>query len=95
MAMLLLKGLKGNTKFISVAHGGDINADNKVEKTLVNRALKMSDLIIPVSHFSGSKIVDKIDKNKMTPKEKADEAIQLLIGLILMSLLLTIKTFIM
>ena len=31
----------------------------------------------------------------MTPKEKADEAIQLLIGLILMSLLLTIKTFIM
>ena len=65
MAMLLLKGLKGNTKFISIAHGGDINAENKFEKTLVNRALEMSDLIIPVSRFSGSKIDEKIDKKKI------------------------------
>lgn len=65
MAMLLLKGMKGNTKFISIAHGGDINAENKIEKTMVNRALEMSDLIIPVSRFSGSKIDDRISKNKI------------------------------
>jgi len=65
MAMMLLKGSKGNTKFISIAHGGDINAENKFEKTLVDKSLKMSDLIIPVSGFSGSKINNNIDKNKI------------------------------
>jgi len=65
MSMLLLKKFKSGSNFISIAHGGEINAKNIIEKTIVNKSLSFSDLIIPVSRFSCSMIDSKIDKNKM------------------------------
>lgn len=47
---------KDGKKFISIAHGGDVNPANTLERNLVNRALQRSDLIIPVSNFSASRI---------------------------------------
>ncbi|HAY33060.1 MAG TPA: hypothetical protein DCY06_02900, partial [Bacteroidetes bacterium] len=61
----LLRRLKSNSNFISIAHGGEINAKSFFEKTIVNRALKNSDLIIPVSRYSGTKIDGNIDRKKM------------------------------
>lgn len=65
MSLLLLRRLKSNSNFISIAHGGEINAKSFFEKTIVNRALKNSDLIIPVSRYSGTKIDGNIDRKKM------------------------------
>lgn len=65
MAILLLKRLKKNSKFISIAHGGDINPGNSFEKLIVNKALMNPDLIIPVSKYSASKIDESIDISKI------------------------------
>ncbi len=65
MSLLLLRKLKSNSNFISIAHGGEINAKNFFEKKIVNRALRNSDLIIPVSRYSGAKIDGNIDRKKM------------------------------
>jgi glycosyltransferase involved in cell wall biosynthesis len=54
LASLLVR--KDGKKFISIAHGGDVNPVNTLERKLVNKALQKSDLIIPVSNFSASKI---------------------------------------
>ncbi len=47
---------KEGRKFVSIAHGGDVNPANALERKLVNKALQKADLIIPVSNFSASKI---------------------------------------
>lgn len=56
---------KGKMKFISIAHGGDVNAESLLEKAFVDKALRRSDLIIPVSKFSASKISAGIDRSKL------------------------------
>ena len=65
MISVLLNKFHKNSKFISIVHGGDINTDNGIEKFLINKALKNSDLIIPVSNFSGSFIDKKISRDKI------------------------------
>jgi len=56
---------KKNMKYISIAHGGDVNAESLIEKMAVNRALEKSDLIIPVSKFSSTKITADINKERV------------------------------
>ena len=56
---------KGKMKFISIAHGGDVNAESLMEKMAVDKALRRSDLIIPVSKYSASKINSSIDRSKV------------------------------
>lgn len=56
---------KGSAMFISIAHGGDVNSSSGYERMLVNKALIRSDLIIPVSNFSASKITAEIDRKKI------------------------------
>ena len=56
---------KKDMKYISIAHGGDVNAESLIEKMAVNKALEKSDLIIPVSSFSASKITADIDREKV------------------------------
>lgn len=65
MTSVLLNNYHRNSKFISIVHGGDVNADNTIEKYLIKKALKNSDLIIPVSNYSGSFIDKEIDKKKI------------------------------
>ncbi len=65
MTSLLLKKYRGKIKFIAIAHGGDVNAESILQKTLVNKALSSMDLIIPVSNFSRSKIKIKTDPEKV------------------------------
>ena len=64
-ASLFLKKYKNRIKFIAIAHGGDINAESIVEKRFIKKALKIMDLIIPVSEFSGSKLPSEISKSKI------------------------------
>lgn len=56
---------KNKLKFIAIAHGGDINAENSLIKFTVNRALMKMDLIIPVSNFSKSKITADASPDKI------------------------------
>ncbi len=56
---------KKDMKYISIAHGGDVNAESQIEKMAVNKALEKSDLIIPVSKFSSSKITAYIDQERV------------------------------
>lgn len=65
MASVLLNKFHKDTKFISIVHGGDVNAENAAEKFLINKALKKSDLIIPVSNYSSSFISNEIDRKKI------------------------------
>lgn len=65
MTSLLLKRYHKKTKFIAIAHGGDVNAENKSERILVNKALADMDLIIPVSEYSKSKIKIKLNHGKV------------------------------
>lgn len=61
---LFLRKLCDKIKFIAIAHGGDINANNAAEKAIIKKALSEMDLIIPVSNYSASKIpVELKDKN--------------------------------
>lgn len=61
----LLIPKKQGTKFVAIAHGGDINPDSKLLKTAVNSAIRKMDLIIPVSRFSRSKLNVNIPENKI------------------------------
>lgn len=61
----LLIPKKQETKFVAIAHGGDINPDSKLLKTAVNSAIRKMDLIIPVSRFSRSKLNVNIPENKI------------------------------
>ena len=54
MTSVFLNKYHKNSKFIAIVHGGDVNADNAIEKYLIKKALQNSDLIIPVSNYSGS-----------------------------------------
>lgn len=65
MSSVFLSKYHSKIRFISIVHGGDINADNAFEKYLINKALKNSDLIIPVSNYSASYIDKKISKEKI------------------------------
>lgn len=65
MTSLILKRYHGKVKFIAIAHGGDVNADNSFEKFLINKALANMDLIIPVSEYSKSKIKIKLNPEKV------------------------------
>jgi glycosyltransferase involved in cell wall biosynthesis len=65
MVSNLLRSYKKNAKFISIVHGGDVNATNPIEKYFITRALKRSDLIVPVSNYSGSFISGEIDRGKV------------------------------
>jgi glycosyltransferase involved in cell wall biosynthesis len=56
---------KNEMKFVSIAHGGDVNAESALEKLLVNKALTRSDLIVPVSKFSASKITANVEERKV------------------------------
>ncbi|MEO6694247.1 MAG: glycosyltransferase family 4 protein [Ignavibacteria bacterium] len=62
---LFLGNYHSKTKFIAIAHGGDVNADNPIEKNYVNKALLKMDLIIPVSNFSKGKVSKAIDPKKI------------------------------
>lgn len=66
MTSVLLKKYHKKSKFISIVHGGDINTNIAVEKYFINKALFNSDLIIPVSNFSGSYIDKRISREKIT-----------------------------
>jgi len=66
MTSVLLKKYHKKSKFISIVHGGDINTNNAIEKYFINKALLKSDLIIPVSNFSGSFIDKRISREKIT-----------------------------
>ncbi|HMS32597.1 MAG TPA: glycosyltransferase family 4 protein [Ignavibacteria bacterium] len=65
MTSVFLNKYHKHLKFISIVHGGDVNSDNAIEKYLIKKALQKSDLIIPVSNFSGSFIDKGISKEKI------------------------------
>lgn len=62
---LFLKNYHGKVKLIAVAHGGDVNVENSIERNYVNKALTKMDLIIPVSNYSRSKLSPAIDIKKV------------------------------
>lgn len=64
-ASLFLNKFKYNLKFISIAHGTDINAGNTIEKLLIKKSLMKMDLIIPVSEFSSKRLPAEIDSKKI------------------------------
>lgn len=65
MTSVFLNKYHKNSKFIAIVHGGDVNSDNAIEKYLIKKALQKSDLIIPVSNYSGSFIDKGINKEKI------------------------------
>ncbi len=65
MTSVFLNKYHKHSKFISIVHGGDVNSDNAIEKYLIKKALQKSDLIIPVSNYSGSFIDKRINKEKI------------------------------
>lgn len=65
MTSVFLNKHHKHSKFISIVHGGDVNSDNAIEKYLIKKALQKSDLIIPVSNYSGSFIGKGISKEKI------------------------------
>ena len=65
MTSVFLNKYHKNSKFIAIVHGGDVNSDNAIEKYLIKKALQRTDLIIPVSNYSGSFIDKGINKEKI------------------------------
>lgn len=65
MSSVLLKSYSRKIKKIAIVHGGDVNIENTFELYLVNKALLNSDLVIPVSNFSASKIRVKLKPEKV------------------------------
>lgn len=62
---LFLKNYHSKIKFIAIAHGGDVNVENPIERNCVIKALLMMDLIVPVSNFSRTKLPSAIDPKKV------------------------------
>ncbi len=52
LASLLIR--KGSSKFVAIAHGGEVNVPGGMERKMVDRALQRCDLVIPVSKFTAS-----------------------------------------
>ncbi|MEO8210713.1 MAG: glycosyltransferase family 4 protein [bacterium] len=65
MSSLMIKRTYKKIRLIAIAHGGDINADNAMERVLVKKALSFMDLIIPVSNYSKSKIKTGVKEGKV------------------------------
>jgi len=62
---LFLKNYHGKVKFIAIAHGGDVNVENPIEKNYVNKALAKMDLIVAVSNYSRGKLSPAIDSKRV------------------------------
>jgi len=64
-ASLFLGKFRKKIKFIAIAHGGDVNADNLLERKLIRKALMKMDLIVPVSNYSSGKLPLNLDFGKV------------------------------
>ena len=62
---LFLKNHHGKVKLIAVAHGGDVNVENSIERNYVNKALTRMDLIVPVSNYSRCKLSPSINSERV------------------------------
>lgn len=64
LASLAIK--KNGMKFISIAHGGEVNVKSPLRNYLLGKSLAKSDLVVPVSGFTASMISAEYDKRKCT-----------------------------